>query len=506
MEPPRKLIASSPVLQISGTDTVKRRIVMLFNDLLILAKPLTAESMKKDSRPSAFLDDPVMVKSVLHLKEVVLSSRRRDHKDPFGLRDNSTIQNFVREFKREPDYAISSLMQGRDEPETLAFILFNSHELDRAQLSTYLSRKSSRQILRSYIDQFGFTGVRIDQALRVFWSSVGSTTSQSAADNLLSGLATRWFDANSQLVSFDRDLAMRIVGAIMQLNQALHPSQYGSDNSSRTRHITAREFISAFRRYDPRYLVADDMLEHIYDAVERDKLSQPLRSSNAANLRISLKQPIPMRLIYKNETEPIVVKIPSPDSNFSIQLLGHGLLFNPPVLHFHSSSEASFRVTGTALGTKTIIMSRIGPHAPFYSGLPISRTVTVEKAFMQNVFQITSPSIAGASKTYLFSVDENHHHLPQQLQEQLSKVQDSSLQNGRIIVDEVQSASELLALKALRDTILNSNEPFSTPNGHHLHPITKAAPRQWTAKTLTRACRQNSLLPSLLMKASQSRS
>jgi len=429
MEPPRKLITASPVLQVTGADIVKRRIMFLFNDLVVLAKPLNAESMGKDSRPTAFLDDPMTVKTVFSLKDVELSSARRDREDPFSLRENPTIQNFTHEFKREPDLAVSNLMQGRNEPETLGCILFNAHDLDRAQLSSYLSRKSSKQILRSFVDQFGFTGVRIDQALRVFWSSVGATTSQVAADNLLSGFATRWFDANSQLVSFDRDLAMRIVGAIMQLNQALHPPQY-SDFSNRPRQISAREFISAFRRYDPRYLVADDILEHIYSAVEREKLAQPLRSNHAASVRITLKQPIPLRLTYKSESEPIVVRIPSPDSNFSIQLLGHGLLFNPPILHFHTSAEASFRVTGTALGTKTIIMSRIGPHAPFYSGLPVSRTLTVEKAFMQNVFQLTSPSIGGASRTYLFSVDENHHHLAQQLESQLAKVGNQPLQDG----------------------------------------------------------------------------
>lgn len=190
---------------------------------------------------------------------------------------------------------------------------------------------------------------------------------------------------------------MRIVGATMQLNQALHPSYPGHEIYGRPRQATAKDFISAFRPYDPRYLVADDMLEYIHAAIERGKLAQPLKSRTFSSFPISLKQPIPIRLTYRVESEPIVVRIPQPDSGFSIQFLGHGLLFNPPILNFATSNEASFRVTGTLLGSKTIIMSRIGPHAPFYSGLPVSRTVTMERIFMQSVFQLSAMSVNSTS-------------------------------------------------------------------------------------------------------------
>jgi hypothetical protein len=506
LEPPRKLLASAPVLQIVDADIVKRRILLLFNDIIILAKPLNSESMVKDSRPSALLDDPIVVKSISRVRDVKMNVGRKERKDPFTLRENPAIQTFVRDFQSDPDSAISKLMKRRDEPATLGCILFNAHDLDRVQLSSYLSRRTSKQVLRAYVDQFGFTGVRIDQALRVFWLSVGATASQATADNLLSGFATRWFDANSQLVSFDRDLAMRIVGAIMQLNQSFSLQSYGIDGYNQSHQVTVKQFVSAFRRYDPRYLVGDDLLERIYNAIEREKLAQPLRSSAASSLKITLKERIPTRLTYRVESEPVTVRIPSPDSSFSIQLLGHGLLFNPPVLHFTTSAEASFRVTGTALGAKTIIFSRTGAHAPFYSGIPVSRTLSVEKAFMQNVFQLTASPVGGIPRTYMFSVDETHHYLQQQLESQVTRIaqeHDSSVfRNARDSASKVESAAEIVSLKGLRDTLLSPTE-FSSTNSHHLHPASAA--RQFTTKSLTRLCRQNSLLPSLLLRASQSR-
>jgi hypothetical protein len=102
----------------------------------------------------------------------------------------------------------------------------------------------------------------------------------------------------------------------------------------------------------------------------------------------------------------------------------------------------------------------------------------------------------------MFSVDENHHHLQRQLEAQLSQVHEDSTDNEVDLVSKLSSASETLALKALNDMLLSTEE---STNGQYLHPLSKSSPRQWTAKSLTRICRQNSLLPSLLIQASQAR-
>ncbi|KAG2115633.1 hypothetical protein DEU56DRAFT_840676, partial [Suillus clintonianus] len=50
------------------------------------------------------------------------------------------------------------------------------------------------------------------------------------------------------------------------------------------------------------------------------------------------------RSTYRVQSEPVVIRIPRPDPHFSIKLFGHGLVFDPPVLSFAESAEASFRV------------------------------------------------------------------------------------------------------------------------------------------------------------------
>ncbi len=91
------------------------------------------------------------------------------------------------------------------------------------------------------------------------------------------------------------------------------------------------------------------------------------------NSTINIKRPLPARLTYRQQSEPVVLRLPQADPNLSLHLYGEGLVFDPPVLTFAKSSEASFRVTGVSLGPKTMLMCRSGANALRYSGLPLSK-------------------------------------------------------------------------------------------------------------------------------------
>ena len=57
-----------------------------------------------------------------------------------------------------------------------------------------------------------------------------------------------------------------------------------------------------------------------------------------------LKRPIPTRLTYSLQSEPMIVRIPQADPSLAINLHGNELIFDPPLPHI----QASFRITGTA--------------------------------------------------------------------------------------------------------------------------------------------------------------
>ncbi|KIJ18914.1 hypothetical protein PAXINDRAFT_97024 [Paxillus involutus ATCC 200175] len=413
-DPPRKLLLAAAVLQVVNANTVKDRFLFLFNDIFIIAKPIIQD-------PDAFLeltkpnpsDRKFVVKNVVLLRNLCFSGEREEPQSR-TVPCNALTESFVEQFARDPDPAIVSLFNKSgqpDDPVTLAQLLLRTPEIDRTQLSDYLCRRTSRVVLKHYLDAFGFTAVRVDKALRIFLQTINlparTTHGLSPIDVLLDSFASRWYEANAAHVAYDKDLAYRFSRAIVQLNEVLHGgiSQEPGSTGYMRRNVSARDFLDAFRRHDPRCLLSDDLLGDVYDSIRREQLSQARRPSSdgPAEITVTFKRALPPRLTYRVQSEPVVIRIPQPDPNFTIELFGHDLTFDPPVLSFAKSSEASFRVMGVSFGHKTLLMLRSGPNALLYTGIPQTCPISVERAFMRNTFQVSFSNHTGAKRRYMFS-------------------------------------------------------------------------------------------------------
>lgn len=483
--PPRRLLLSSPMLQVANCNTVKDRFLFLFTDVLIIAKPMLPDRDSfVDTQKVYPPDRKFFIKNVVHLKDLRLSVDRDSDVDGEGHGHGQAltsalisqrpefIRKFIYEFSAENvDRAVSRIVDVRDTKGCAALgrLLVQLPEIDRAKLGEYLSRRSSKTILKAYLEAFGFMGINIDTALRIFLLSIHMPQGSAHANTLemlLDTFAGRWYEANANIVAFDRDLAVRLVRAIVRLNEALHAAnghESGSGGYGRP-HITSRDFTEAFRRHDPRSLVPDSTLEKIYASVRSEKLCQARNPSNGrAPSPVSLKRPIPPRITYRRQSEPIVVRVPQADPTLTIQLFGQDLTFDPPVLSFAKSSEQSFRVTGTAFGPKTMVMACSGPSAPNYSGLPLSTTIVVERAFMRNTFQLAFADMKGRKRKYMFSVDDPviRHEWTSSIKRQIEAARAGAdiittggagnLPTGAL---QVYRAAEILAFSVLQETLL----------------------------------------------------
>ncbi|EIW83159.1 hypothetical protein CONPUDRAFT_136292 [Coniophora puteana RWD-64-598 SS2] len=418
----RKLLVSSPVLQVVNSNTVKDRFLFLFTDLLIIAKPVTRG-------PDAFLeltkpnpsDRKFIVKNVVQRSHLLVSGEREDVQSKVASRQSTqspALSAFVRLFSSDPDRAVGNILSQagyRDDPIAVGDLLFRTTELDRVQLGEYLSRRSSKAVLKRYIDSFGFSGLRVDKALRTFLMSIGipsqaPSSSYTPFEILLESFASRWYEANAKNVAYDRDLASKLVRALIQLNEVLHGG-ISSEPGHPTylhRNVTDRDFLEAFQRIDPRGLISDELVGDMYDSIRQERLSQAMLRPNRSlpDSSVTFKRLLPPRLTYRIQSEPIVLRIPQPDPHFAIELYGQDLIFDPPVLSFTKSAEASFRITGSSFGPKTIGMLRCGPNAVLYGGLPLSSPVEVERAFMRNTFQMAFLDHNEVKRKYMFSVPD----------------------------------------------------------------------------------------------------
>ena len=509
-EPPRRFLRCSPVFQVVNSNICKDRFLFLFNDILIIAKPRPEDSdtFLEVMKPNP-TDRKFTVKNVVLLRKLFFTSEREES-SARTIPRTPIVQAFVERFSTDPDHAVASLFStlgSRDDPAVLAQLLFKTPHIDRVQLGDYLSRRTSRVVLKHYLDEFGFMGLRVDKALRVFLQSIHiperGGCSVNPLDVLLESFAGRWYEANAGHIAYDKDLAYRFTRAIVQLNEAMHgsisqePGQIGHPR----RNITARDFLEAFRRHDTR--LSDELLGDVYDSIRRERLCQARSPSSDGppEIMVTFKRPLPPRLTYKVQSEPVVIRIPQPDPHFSIELFGHDLVFDPPVLLFAKSAEASFRVTGHSFGLKTMTMLRSSPNAILYTGLAQSYAIAVERAFMRNTFQVAFIDHNGAKRKYMFSVTDPvvRHEWAVSLKREIDASSATADHPYGINwpsreTSRFYKASYSMAFKVLQDTLLNRSAAL----GNSFHSkVDHALERLASSNLHSRDQSKTSLRPSM---------
>lgn len=392
-EPPRKLLMHAPVLQVVNAHTVKDRYLFLFNDILVISKPIVLEDPATSLIIPPSLDSKFLTKSIVELEKLKLQTLREDQPpDNEERKKHTLLVSFVDRFANDPKRAINTLiMKGglANQPEVIANLLFRTPELNHSQMGAYLSKRDNKHVMKAYIERFRFFGVRLEDSLRCLLATLRLPNDAAAAEYLLTVFSTVWTSLNGHALGWDASFTMRLVIAIMELNDYLHSGiddettamghLFGFPNPA----ITVTDFIAAFRSKDPKGLVSDEVLTRIYLSIKRERLQQASDNSIMAvtpEIPVTLHQSrLPSRLTYQTMSEEITVSIPKPDPKFFIRLLGGDVRCEPSILKFDKSSEARFRISSTALGHRTLLFLKCGRHATFYTGLPINKSFSVER-------------------------------------------------------------------------------------------------------------------------------
>lgn len=493
-DPPRRLIVTLPVLQVVNHNTVKSRHILLFSDIMVIAKPLASDTN------SAPLDGFFSVKSIVHLRDLSLTSPSEEATSE-GSSRHPVVLHFIDLFKSDPEQAIDYLMSRshlQHDDDILAGLLFKSPELDKTQIGLYLSKHHS--LLKVFIAKFHFVGVRLDEALRIFLLAIRLPTERIACEDMLRALAHGWREANRP--SFDADITGDLVFAIMQLNDSVHPEvSFGFAFPNPT--ITADDFAAAFRSKDSAYLVPKEMLEAIYQSIRKERLVQSLTEGELREVILTPSR-LPTRLTVDTWSKKIYISIPKPDAGLRIKLQGEGLVCEPSLLDFSNSAEESFRVMGTGLGPRSLLFSRMGTNAAYYANLANTKTFLIEPSFMNNTFNVGFNNHLGLRRKYCFSFEDDAtmRDCFEAIMERKTRIKSP--------LDGTQKAAETVSLQVLQSTLIASEEELAlfakrtssstSPRADHDHNEGKddSRPKAQTGKDIVLTCRQNSLLPIVL--------
>ncbi|GAA5844941.1 hypothetical protein JCM11251_007275 [Rhodosporidiobolus azoricus] len=477
--PPRKLLLHGSVLQVVNANTVKDRHLFLFNDLLVIAKPLVEDHPLTGEPIQPTLDTRFLVKSVVEFKHLKLAAAEDPADDPgggssspSGKKRHPLLVAFVDRFANDPARAIASLVQkgglANDGP-TIANLLFRNTDLNRNQLGAYLANPQHRHVLRAYIERFRFQGVRVDDALRLFCMSVRLPHDITQAEYVLGVLAGTWTESNTAS-GFDPSLTFNLVMATLKLSDALHGAHDPTGGSTFFAQSTppsvppsVDDFIGNFRAQDTRLVVPEDLLARIYTSVRRERVEQASDNSifsMTPDIEATIEPAkLPTRLTYRSPSDVFTITIPEPDPKFTIKLHGNDLQFDPPVLSFARSKTQSFKVTGNALGVRVMVLIKRGANAPRYQGLPLNKAFSIERGFMQHTFQVSFTNHLDLKRKYMFSTTDgpSRTHWLRLLRERIIAALDAPSPGNRTL-----AAAQAVSIQVLRDVFLPPDEPLAT--------------------------------------------
>ncbi|PWN50902.1 hypothetical protein IE53DRAFT_74365 [Violaceomyces palustris] len=513
-DPPRRLLLCAPVFQVIDSNTIKDRYLLLFSDLLVVAKAISppADETSDSSAQRSVTKLPHLgwtfsVKSIHELHRLRVerdldqrsASAKERSKNPF-------LATFVEHFGRDPQAAIDSLRAKSklpNRPSTIAQLLFQTPELSRARLTEFLCSPSNREVLKEYVAQHRFAGVSIESALRMLLLELRFPAKVDAFESLLLVFADRWTESNASLIksTFTRELAADLVFAIMALNDALHtPSD--PDLAPRTPgmfsapcpELGKEDFLRVFRQHDRDAVLSDRTLGRIYISVRAEPLAQAL-ADEEPRLTVRVKGgSLPSKLTYGQPSETITLVIPAPDPDLAIRLYAQDSVFEPPILTFGRSKEASFTISSKSLGPKHLVFVRAGKNARYYSGtgledhptnrgfensddlpLPRSASFTVERAFVKHSFSLASYEGSKGKKKLVFSIEDDvkKDEWVKSLTSQIDLCSTARKKWAALPSDtptgvhsspQARRAAESVALQILKDALIGPDEDRGGPS------------------------------------------
>lgn len=307
--PPRRLLIHIPVLQVVNVHTVKDRHLFLFNDLLLIAKPIIDEHPLTGQPIPSTLDSAFVVKSIVELRDLRLQAEEEPVEETGPKKRNPALVTFVDRFANDPARTINTLIQRghlANNAATIATLLLKNPDLNRNQVGAYLAERRNKHILKAYVDRFRFGGVRIDDALRVFLMSLRLPHDMVTVEHVLGVVALSWVETNSAS-GFDPSLTLSLILAIMRLSDALHDGVSNSDDpqfSFSTSAISVDDFIAGFREHDPRLLVPEVLLTGVYGSVRKERIEQASDNSMFSMSRFAYFYP-PFRCLIPPPVLPL---------------------------------------------------------------------------------------------------------------------------------------------------------------------------------------------------------
>ncbi|OUM65036.1 hypothetical protein PIROE2DRAFT_42021, partial [Piromyces sp. E2] len=399
---PRKFLYKGRVWQVINSSQAKDRFLFLFNDILIITKPIISPEDNTIKYQTKSILECKRLKSTLREERMSLYEYSRYFSHP-------AIIQAIHRFSTNHIKALREIIEQNllpCTPDSISYFLHCAPNLSKRQIGCFLGLLEHTDILESYLTDFPFRLLSIDDSFRLLLQSLTLPQDALALDHLLEVFSKKWYEENKKRININLATILRIVYSILELNTSIHEQPHHSESKNDTHIITLNKFISHFTNADGTCSAPPEFLTHIYKNIEKEQLETSIdireerkmftlsyynhKNSSVKHIGNKNAQQLttlfPSRLSQRETSDYITISIPEPDPNIQIQIFGQDLRIEPSVLHFNNSNKAQFKVKASkSQGRKLVMFFKLGTNAPKYYSLE-PKCIVIEPAFLRYSF------------------------------------------------------------------------------------------------------------------------
>ncbi|XP_016928857.3 Golgi-specific brefeldin A-resistance guanine nucleotide exchange factor 1 isoform X1 [Drosophila suzukii] len=180
-------------------------------------------------------------------------------------------------FNQRPEKGIQYLQEhgilnAELDPMQVALFLRENPGLDKKMIGEYISKKKNvdSKILINFVDSFDFTGLRVDQALRLYLETFRLPGEAPLIFLVLEHFSDHWHTQNKDPFA-NVDAAFRLAYAIIMLNMDQHNSNAKRLNVP----MTLEDFTKNLRGLNGGEDFDQEMLAQVYNAIKNEEIVMP---------------------------------------------------------------------------------------------------------------------------------------------------------------------------------------------------------------------------------------
>ncbi|KAK3991403.1 hypothetical protein QBC44DRAFT_237285 [Cladorrhinum sp. PSN332] len=227
--------------------------------------------------------------------------------DPEALREKRRRKKLIikgmNKFNESPKGGLAflqekGLIKDSKDPVEVARFLGRTTRVDKKMLGDFLTKKGNEPILDGFMDQFDFTGKRVDEALRVLLGTFRLPGESALIERIVSSFAEKYCASSVPEGVADKDAVFILSYAIIMLNTDQHSPTI--KNQSRMQYI---DFARNLRGVNGGQDFAPEYLQAIFNEIKSNEIILPSEHDNKHAFDYAWKE-----LLMKTESSgPLVL-------------------------------------------------------------------------------------------------------------------------------------------------------------------------------------------------------